>query len=89
MVCGTEYQEEEPDGPTVDGAELNSRTRSAKRHYRTIHLRGQPVRDCHSVTNSGRSGLLPVENVLGHYEVDDKKPLCPGIDMEMIRKYLR
>ena len=32
---------------------------------------------------------IPADNVLGHNEVDSKKPLCPGIDMEMIRRYLR
>lgn len=29
------------------------------------------------------------ENVLGHYEVDDNKALCPGIDMESLRNELR
>ena len=27
-------------------------------------------------------------NVLGHGEVDDKKPLCPGLDMAIIRGFL-
>ena len=31
---------------------------------------------------------IPASNVLGHCEVDDKKPLCPGYDMELLRTYL-
>ncbi len=31
---------------------------------------------------------IPPENILGHSEVDDKKPLCPGYDINIIRKYL-
>lgn len=32
---------------------------------------------------------ISAENVIGHCEVDSKKPLCPGLDMDMIRGYLR
>ena len=31
---------------------------------------------------------IPVSNVLGHGEVDEKKPLCPGYDMGVLREYL-
>ena len=46
----------------------------------------------HSLLNL-KSGLMrryeiPASNIFGHYEVDDKKPLCPGYDIEIIRKYL-
>lgn len=33
---------------------------------------------------------IPVKNILGHCEVDPKrKPLCPGLDMDKIRGWLR
>ncbi len=31
---------------------------------------------------------IEAKDVLGHCEVNDKKPLCPGLDMAMIRGYL-
>jgi N-acetylmuramoyl-L-alanine amidase len=31
---------------------------------------------------------IKIENVLGHCEVDDKKPLCPGYDMNVVREEL-
>ena len=31
---------------------------------------------------------IPASSVLGHCEVDDKKPLCPGYDIGILRKYL-
>ena len=31
---------------------------------------------------------IPAQNVLGHGEVDDKKPLCPGYKIAILRKYL-
>lgn len=33
---------------------------------------------------------IPIKNILGHYEVDPvKKPLCPSIDMNIFRNFLR
>jgi N-acetylmuramoyl-L-alanine amidase len=32
---------------------------------------------------------IDIKNIYGHYELDSKKPLCPGIDMDLMRKYLR
>lgn len=32
---------------------------------------------------------ISTENVLGHYEVSEQKPLCPGLDMDKIRGFLR
>ena len=31
---------------------------------------------------------IPASNIFGHGEVDDKKPLCPGYDIDIIRTYL-
>jgi hypothetical protein len=31
---------------------------------------------------------IPVEEIIGHYEVDTKKPQCPSIDMPQFRKDL-
>ena len=31
---------------------------------------------------------IPFDQVIGHYEIDPKKPLCPGIDMVEFRKEL-
>ena len=32
---------------------------------------------------------ISTENILGHCEVDSKKPLCPGVDMAALRKAVR
>jgi len=31
---------------------------------------------------------IKTENILGHYEVNSKKPYCPGVDMDVIRRAL-
>lgn len=32
---------------------------------------------------------IDINNVRGHYEINDKKPDCPGFDMDEVRKDLR
>jgi len=32
---------------------------------------------------------IEIENIKGHYELDSRKPHCPGIDMTVFREQLR
>jgi hypothetical protein len=32
---------------------------------------------------------IPVENIIGHYEIDKSKPLCPSLNMETERELIK